>query len=194
MQREKIELQYQTPDTWAEFAIKDFNSFLIDHAACERKASATGINFVVKFHDRPQLIDSMIRYSREELYHFHQVSKLALKRGLRLGADEKNHYINSMISKIRNGREEHLLDRLLVFGITEARGNERFGLIAKHLQDPELKLFYSKLTAAEDGHQALFLRLAYLYFSAALVNQRLDDLLKFEAELIREMPLRAAVH
>jgi tRNA-(ms[2]io[6]A)-hydroxylase len=174
--------------------LKNFNTFLIDHAACERKASATGINFVVRFHDRPHLIDTMIRFSREELYHFHQVSKLALKRGLKLAADEKNIYINALLQQIRNGREEQLLDRLIVFGITEARGHERFGLVAKFMTDPDLKDFYAKLTAAEEGHSALFLKLAYFYFKPSLVNDRLNELLDFEATLVKSLPLRVAVH
>lgn len=189
-----IHLKYQTPKEWIQIALSDFDSFLIDHAACERKASATGINFVVRYHDRPKLIDAMIRFSREELYHFHQVTKLVLKRGLKLAADEKNPYINALLSKIRNGRDEQLIDRLLIFGITESRGHERFGLIAKHIEDEDLKTFYSKLTAAELGHQGLFLKMAKFYFDEKTVASRLDELLEFEAQTTRSLPLRAAVH
>lgn len=194
VQIDSISLRYATPKKWVETVLLDFDSFLIDHAACERKASAAGINFVVKYHDRPQLIDAMIRFSREELYHFHQVSKWVLKRGIRLGRDEKDPYVNALQKQIRNGRDEELLDRLLVCGITEARGHERFGLVAKYIEDEELKIFYSKLTESEFGHQTLFLKLAYQIFDIERVNERLDQLLNFEAELVQSLPFRGAVH
>jgi tRNA-(ms[2]io[6]A)-hydroxylase len=189
-----IELLYKTPADWAEFALKHFDTFLIDHAACERKASAMGMQFVVRYHDKYLLIDSMIRFAREELYHFHQVCKWIIKRGLHLGPDEKNPYINLLLSKVRNGREEHLLDRLLVCGIVEARGHERFGMMGNILPEGELKVFYQKIAASEAGHHALFLEMANAYFSSEEISPRLNEFLQIEAEFVKNAPYRAAVH
>ena len=56
--------------------------------------------------------------------------------------------------------DEYLLDRLLVFGVVEARACERFGLLAEGLAEPDLRAFYAELTRAEARHHALFVRLA----------------------------------
>lgn len=189
-----IQLKIQTRREWVEHVLQNFDSFLVDHAASERKASATGMNFVVRYHDRPKLIETMIRYAREELYHFHQVSKLILKRQIAFKPDEKNPYVNALRTHVRNGAHQNLLDLLLVTGIVEARAHEKFAILAHELKDLELKTFYEKLTAAEAGHQSLFLDLAYHYFEDKEVDQRLDEFLSIEASVIETLPLRAAVH
>ncbi len=189
-----ISLQYPTPPEWVDYVLQDINTFLIDHAACERKAAATGMHFVVRYPDRPELIDAMIRLAREELQHFHQVCKKVLRRGLQLSCDEKDPYVNALIKLVRHGREVHLLDRLLVFGIIEARGHERFRLLAQAISDSELKDFYTKLAEAEARHHELFLEMAKVYFPEKVVLDRLDELLKKEAEIVRKLPFRYAVH
>lgn len=192
----RIRLLTTTSPDWPKVVLEDFNSFLIDHAACERKASATGLQFVLRYPERTHLIDPMIRLAREELFHFHQVSQIMLARGLISKSDEKTPYINALLKQLRNGREENLLDRLLVFGITEARGCERFRLVGEALppSEPELKKFYQDLSAAEERHHETFVELALLYFSPEQVRERLTELLSFEADLIQRLPLRAAVH
>lgn len=171
-----------------------FDDFLIDHAACERKASATGIHFVVRYPFKESLIEPMIRLAREELLHFQQVTKLIMKRGLQLGSDEKDPYVNELLKLVRTGREHHLLDRLLVFGLIERRGTERFGLVAEALTDPELKNFYSTLTKAEERHHEMFIELALEYFSSSEVARRVEEFCLAEAEILARLPIRAAVH
>ncbi|MDB5036920.1 MAG: tRNA hydroxylase [Bacteriovoracaceae bacterium] len=173
--------------------LNDFPSFLNDHAACERKASATGLNFVVQYPDRTELIEPMIQIAREELLHFQQVYTLLKKQGLQLSSDERTPYVNKLLSLIRTGRDQRFLDRLLTFGIIEARGAERFGIVAENISDPELKVFYQKLTQSEKQHHEFFLKMALKYFSTDEVELRLDELLTAEAEIMKELPLRAAV-
>ena len=60
----------------ARSSAHSFDAFLIDHAACERKASATGMWFVVRYPDRPVLLDPLIAFAREELEHFHRVYRV----------------------------------------------------------------------------------------------------------------------
>ena len=115
-------------------------------------------------------------------------------RGVTLVADEKTPYVNQLIAQIRTGRDARLLDRLLIFGIIEARGTERFGLLGDHLADPELRLFYKKLEESEVRHQGVYLNLARHYFSDDLIKTRLNELLNIEAQIISSLPLRPAVH
>ncbi|MCV6613798.1 MAG: tRNA-(ms[2]io[6]A)-hydroxylase, partial [Cellvibrionaceae bacterium] len=92
------------------------------------------------------------------------------------------------------GSDAYFLDRLLVASIIEARGCERFGLIAEALKPGPLKKFYAAITASEDKHDHLFEDLAKLYFPAAEVEARMDELLDIEAEIVAALPIRAALH
>ncbi|MGA0164572.1 MAG: tRNA-(ms[2]io[6]A)-hydroxylase [Bdellovibrionota bacterium] len=189
-----VQLKPYSGEAWIQKVLQNFDHFLIDHAACERKASATGVSFVVRYPDREKIMDPMIRLAREELLHFHQVCRLLRKRNLKLLPDEKDPYINGLLKQIRNGRDEEFLDRLLVFGIVEARGTERFRVVAENHPDKELADFYMKLTEAEARHHELFVDLALEYFDEESVMKRLRELEELEFEVIQEIPIRAAVH
>ena len=86
------------------------------------------------------------------------------------------------------------MDRLLVAGIVEARGAERFGLLADTLPAGKLQRFYRSITRSEEDHQRLFIRLAELYFNPAETRLRLNELLAVEAGIVRELPWRPALH
>ena len=86
------------------------------------------------------------------------------------------------------------MDRLLVAGIVEARGAERFGLIAAALPEGDLKRFYDAITRSELGHEDLFLEFAGRYFDSTEVQQRLAELLEAESAIVSELPIRIALH
>ena len=188
------ELASRTPSDWADVALRDFNALLLDHAACERKASAVGMSFVVRYPDRPALIGPMIQFAREELEHFHQVYRLLAERGLCLGQDEPDEYVNLLMRVVRTGRKERFLDRLLTSSLIEARGHERLGLIAERLEDESLRNFYFRLTRAEGHHKDLFLEMAYLHFPKETVDVHLKELIPVEAAAIGAVPFRSALH
>lgn len=188
-----LALRLPTSPAWLEAVLGDFDAFLVDHAACERKASATGMAFVVRYPDRPELLEPLIAFAREELEHFHQVYRLLEKRGLRLGPDVKDDYVGGLRARCRSRGEEHLLDRLLTAGIVEARGCERFGILAGAL-DGEIGAFYRDITRSESRHHALFVQLARTCFPDERVRARLDELLDAEAEIVAALPPRPAVH
>lgn len=191
-----LDLRSATPKAWLDAVFGDFDAFLVDHAACERKASATGMSFVVRYTDRPELIEPMIEFAREELEHFHIMYKIVAERGLRLAADYKDDYVNGLRSRVRSSRDEHLLDRLIVSGIVEARGCERLFLVAEALRERSSPLAetYLDLARAESRHHGLFFRLARKLFGEEVTLARGGELLDFEAELVARLPHRAAVH
>jgi tRNA-(ms[2]io[6]A)-hydroxylase len=189
-----LTLKYATPPDWAAFALRDFDTFLIDHASCERKASAVGMSFVVRYPDRSALVEPMIQFAREELEHFHQVYRLIAQRGLQLAADEEDAYVGLLMKEVRTGRDERFLDRLLVSSLIEARGCERIGLVAAELADARLRQFYERLGRAEGHHRELFLEIAQHYFPPETVAGRLDELLDAEAAAIQAVPYRHALH
>ncbi len=130
----------------------------------------------------------------EELQHFHRTVELADQRGLVFQRDQRDEYVALLRGEIRNGREDYFLDRLLVAGIVEARGCERFGMLAEALEPGELKNFYNDITRSEAQHHGLFYRLAKTYFEVDRVDVRQQQLLEREAEIVSALPLNAAVH
>jgi tRNA 2-(methylsulfanyl)-N6-isopentenyladenosine37 hydroxylase len=187
-------LRFQTPKAWTDAVLADIDAFLIDHAAAERKAAATGMNFVVRYPDRHQLIAPMVAFAREELAHFQLVWAWLQKRGLQLGPDTKDDYVRQLMAWVRTGRDERLLDRLVMASVVEARGHERFNLLAEAMPDAALRNFYASIAASEQRHTDLFLELAAVYFDAHAIDNRLNSVLDFEASVCGSLPHRAALH
>lgn len=189
-----LSLKTPTPPDWAEFALGDFDAFLLDHASCERKASAVGMSFVVGYPTYSALVEAMIQFSREELEHFQQVYRLIAQRGLTLRQDEPDAYVGKMMAHVRSAAKERFLDRLLISAFIEARGAERLALIAATLTDLRLKHFYDRLARAEEHHRELFVELAVRYFEPEAVRTRLLELREIENDAIKSVPYRHAVH
>ena len=187
-------LRYQTPYIWVETVLADFDAFLLDHAAAEKKASGMAVSMLSHYPDRTELVIAMSDLAIEEMVHFRDVIKLMQKRGLTLAPDTKDAYINSFRQHMRKGSDVYFLDRLLIGSIVEARGCERFGLIAEALPPGELKKFYMAITESERRHDDLFLKLANLYFEEGIVEKRLDELLDIEADIVKALPVIAALH
>src|SRR6187455_2755189 len=112
-----LDLRVPTPKAWLEVVFADFDAFLVDHALCERKASAMGLSLVAKYPDRVAILDPLIAFAREELEHFHVMYRLVEKRGLRLQGDERDTYVNALRKLSRSGGDGLFLDRLIVPGI-----------------------------------------------------------------------------
>ena len=189
-----IELQYATPSSWTETVLNDFDHFLADHAAAEKKASGMAVSMLSHYPDKPQIVKAMIDLAIEEMTHFRDVVRIMQQRGLVLRNDEKDEYVNLLRRAQRRASEDYLLDRLLVGAIVEARGHERFTLIADALEDPALKRFYQSISSSESRHALLFTDLANLYFSQNDIQSRLEELLNLEAKIVAGLPLRAALH
>ena len=191
-----LDLRFKTPPEWLDTVFADFDAFLLDHAACERKAAATGMSFVVRYPDKSALIEPLIEFSREELEHFQIMYRIIHARGLILSDDYKDPYVNALRSQVRNGGEGMLLDKLLVAGIVEARGCERLFMVAQALEEKASPLAqpYLDLARAEARHHGLFFRLARACFPDPVIDERASVLLDYEAELVKRLPHRAAVH
>jgi len=189
-----LDLRVATPVAWLDVVFSDFDAFLVDHALCERKASAMGMSLVAKYPDRTRILDPLIAFSREELEHFHIMYRILEKRGLTLVGDEKDAYVNALRRLSRSGSDDLFLDRLLIPGIVEARGCERLQMVSAAITDRDLKETYLELARAESRHHGLFFRLAREYFPENVVQRRADELSVAEAEIVNRLPHRAAVH
>ncbi|MCC2607954.1 tRNA-(ms[2]io[6]A)-hydroxylase [Planctobacterium marinum] len=189
-----FDLKYKTPFHWTEAVLADFDTFLIDHAAAEKKASGMAMSMLSHYPDKEKLVKAMVNLSIEEMTHFRQVIKILYDRGLTPGSDTKDEYVNQFRQHFRKGTNEYMLDRLLIGGIIEARGCERFGLVSQALPKGPMKNFYRAIAESEADHQDLFVELAMEYFPEATVQQRLEQLLEAEAKIIASIPHTAALH
>jgi tRNA-(ms[2]io[6]A)-hydroxylase len=186
----------KSPEAWIQAVLQDFNAFLLDHASAEKKASGMAINMLSHYPDKPELVQKMTELAIEELTHFKEVIKIIHDRGLQLKGDQKDPYINQILKNISKGKEEYLIDRLIIAGIVEARGFERFGLIAEHLPESEdkLKRFYQSITRSEERHAELFVELAKAYTETIDVEKRCQELINIESEIVANLPIRSALH
>lgn len=194
MAKKSIGLLSATDPKWVDVIIGNFDTFLADHANCERKASALAMSMVVRYPDRAEIIPALIELAQEELEHFSQVYTLMEKRGVSLIKDEPDSYVNQLGKKMRHGREDRFLDQLLVASLIECRGAERFRIIAEALKDPELKQFYKILAGAEAKQGHVFVELALNYYNEDEIYPRLQELAKFEAEIVTKLEWRASLH
>ncbi|MBT8131540.1 MAG: tRNA-(ms[2]io[6]A)-hydroxylase [Gammaproteobacteria bacterium] len=194
MTRKSIDLVVATDPAWVRVPLANFDEFIMDHANCERKASALAMSLVMKYADRPAIIPGLIDLALEELEHFQQVYALMQTRGLQLASDVPDPYVKQLTRLMRHTRIERFIDQMLVASIIECRGAERFGLLAAALEDAELKHFYTDLHKAETKHGHLFVHLLLKEFPEEDVYPRCEELMQQEAEIISTLPFRPSLH
>ena len=184
-----------SPHEWVICVTNNLDIFLNDHASNERKASANALTLVAHYPDRKELVERMIEIAIEELNHFSQVMKILTSRNLTMNPDEKDPYVNRLRKKMnKNDSDQYLLDRLIVGAVIEARGEERFRLLAENLSGHSLQPFYAGIAKSEARHYQTFLALAAHYFEPGKVQENLDKWLEFEKELIVSLPIRNRLH
>ncbi len=184
-----------TDNAWLEAVLDDFDTFLIDHAANERKASAAALSLVAHYPDKPELVAALVDLAIEELVHFRQVTQLLHERGLRLDHDTRDPYVNNLRQHVRKGTNLYFLDRLLMAAVVESRGHSRFRLLANAITlGDALQAFYARIADSEARHTNVFVDLAARYFEATIVQERLAEWRVIEAEVIRLLPARACLH
>ncbi len=189
-----LTLAIPTSNAWVENILANFDDFLLDHAANERKAAMMAMSLVAHYPDRLELMETMINLALEELNHFRQVVRIVNQRSLTLTADEKDPYVNQLRNHYRKGSEYYFLDRLLSAAVIEARGAERFSLIAAALSDSQLNTFYASLAKSEEKHYQLFLDQASNYFNTRTISNRLSDWLDIEKNVIKQLPIKPRLH
>lgn len=194
MNTDESPLRFATPIAWVQAVINDFDAFLLDHAAAEKKASGMAVSLISHYPDRKVLVEAMVELAIEELSHYKEVIKVVHERGLQLAADTKDEYVTAFRKHFRKGKDDYFLDRLIVAGIIEARGAERFALVAKALPEGRLKNMYKAIANSEKRHYKEFIELAQEYFDADAVNTRADELLDIEAEIVKSLPIKALLH
>lgn len=190
-----IDLACDSSPEWVQTVMNDFDSFLQDHANCERKASNMALSLIAKYPDRLEIIPELIETAVEELEHFRDVYAVMQERGLPLAKElTPDVYVNQLLTLLRTSSMERFMDRLLLGSVIECRGAERFKLVWEALPDGELKKFYHRLWASEAKHGNIFVKMALNYFDETTVYKRLNELMRAEAVILQLLPLKAALH
>lgn len=188
-------LQARTNDGWIEVASRNINAVLIDHAHCERKAALNGMNMIMRYPERNELVREMITLIEEETAHFKLIFGELAARGISLSRDRGNPYAKELSAHIRKSEPERMLDSLLVDCLIEARSCERFTLLARAESIAEdLRGIYHSLMASEEGHYLTFVELAAIYFPKETVARRLDELAAAEAAIVRALRNEPRMH
>jgi tRNA-(ms[2]io[6]A)-hydroxylase len=185
-------LQLPTDPRWVDLAGISLEAILTDHAYCEQKAATSCISLIQRYSDREKLVAELAPIVTEEWGHFRLVLAELQKRGLKLGRQRKDVYVNKLIDFQRTGGrlEDRLLDQLLTMALIEARSCERFKRLSEGLADPYLQQFYRRFMESEAGHYTLFIELAETYLPKEQVRIRWKEWLAYEAEIMKSQELR----
>ena len=187
-----LKLKLNTDPRWVNIAEKNIEDILVDHAWCEQKAASTGISMIIHYPEKTRLVDELTDLVAEEWSHFERVLLQLRKRGFQLGRPRKDDYVGQLLTHVRKGgaRERQLMDQLLVSALIEARSCERFKLLWQNIADEELSKFYYELMVSEAAHFVSYVDLAKEYCDPKVVDERLQELLIIEGEIITNLPVR----
>jgi len=185
-------LQLPTDPRWVNLAQKSLQLVLTDHAYCEQKAAISCISLIQRYSRREKLVQELAPIVTEEWGHFRLVLAELQKRGLPLGNQRKDEYVNALLQFVQKGGSEEgrLLDQLLFMALIEARSCERFKRLSEGLEDEYLRKFYRRFMESEAGHYTLFINLAETYIDKEKVATRWKEWLLHEAEIMKTLELR----
>lgn len=190
----EFKLLCPTSPDWIQSVLQNFHIFISDHAANERKAAATSMDFVVRYPNHHSLVTTASRIAEEELSHFRDVFEIMKANGYELLPDEKDLYVMNLRQHTRSAGAERLMDRLLLSSLIEMRGTERFEILATQHPNELWKSFYKKLHYSEVGHGHAFYHEALKIFPADELNERFRFLLQKEAIACQETPATGKFH
>ena len=189
-------LKLKTDPRWVTIVESNIEEILTDHAWCEQKAATNVITIITYNSEHVDLVTELLEIAKEELEHFQMVHNIIKERGLVLGRERKEHYVNELFKFMRKdgSRNDAFIDRLLFSAMIEARSCERFKVLSQNIEDPELAKFYKDLMVSEAGHYTTFLGFARKYTEKVDVDKRWKEWLDFEGELISNYGKKETIH
>jgi tRNA-(ms[2]io[6]A)-hydroxylase len=190
-------LKLETDPSWVNIVEKNIGEILTDHAFCEQKAATNAISIVVNFPQHADLVDEMLALAKEELTHFEMVHQKIKERGLKLGNERRDEYVNELYKFMRKGHKKEivLIDRLLFSAMIEARSCERFKILSENINDIDLRAFYRELMISEANHYTVFLGFARKYGNGIEdVNKRWEEWLRYESQVVKNYSKKETIH
>ena len=192
-------LKLPTDPRWVNIVEKNIEEILTDHAYCEQKAASNAISVIVKYAEYPDLVKAMTDIAQEEMEHFGMVHDKIIDRGMKLGFERKDPYVNDLAAylKERNAggsRENQFVNRMMFAAMIEARSCERFRILSEEINDEDLREFYRSLMESEARHYTTFLNFARKYGKNIDVEKRWQEFLDFEATLMEKYGKNETMH
>lgn len=189
-------LKLATDPRWVNIVESNIEEILTDHAWCEQKAASNAIYIIVNNSEKEELVTEMTRIALEEMEHFQMVHNIIKEKGLVLGRERKDNYVNDLVkfAKKDGSRNDALVERLLFAAMIEARSCERFKVLSENIQDPELAKFYRDLMISEAGHYTTFLGFAKQYQENINVDTRWKEWIEYESSIITKYGKKETVH
>jgi len=189
-------LKLPTDPRWVNIVESNIEEILTDHAWCEQKAATNAITILTVNSEHEELVIDLLALAKEELSHFEMVHEIIRKRGLKLGRERKDSYVNELYQFMRKGgsRNDALIDRLLFAAMIEARSCERFRVLSLNINDKELASFYHELMVSEATHYTMFLKYAKKYTENTDVEKRWKEWLEYEATVIARYGKQETIH
>jgi tRNA-(ms[2]io[6]A)-hydroxylase len=189
-------LKLATDPRWVNIVESNIEEILTDHAWCEQKAASNAIYIIMNNSEKEELVTEMTRIALEEMEHFQMVHNIIKEKGLTLGRERKDNYVNDLMkfAKKDGSRNDALVERLLFAAMIEARSCERFRVLSQNIKDPELSKFYHDLMVSEAGHYTTFLKFARLYTEKTNVEKRWQEWIDFESSIIGNYGKNETVH
>ncbi len=189
-------LKLRTDPSWAVLVEGSIVDVLVDHAWCELKAATNAISIITQNPERTELVAELSVIAQEEMSHFQLVHDMLNARGVKLGRERKDEYVNALLKFMKKdgSRLSALVDRLLFAAMIEARSCERFRVLSEHLKDPELVKFYRELMISEANHFTVFLGHARKFESTMGVENRWREWIEFEDSIIPNFGINSTVH
>ncbi len=192
-------LKMPTDPRWVNIAERNIEEILIDHAFCEQKAASNAISMIVQYPHYPDLVKEMTAICQEEMEHFDMVHQLLLDRGLKLGFERKDPYVNDLAKYLKQNKNDgsrdlHFVNQMLFAAMIEARSCERFKILSEELTDENLRVFYRELMESEARHYTTFINFARKYGGKVDVDARWKDFLEFEASLMEKYGNSETIH
>jgi len=196
--RDRLPLKWKTPKEWAHTALADPLALLNDHAHLERKAALNALDMLLRWpnpNPPENWVQAMTSVAIDEVSHLQSVTRLLARRGGELTQGHANPYAGELHALVRRGEgNREITDRLLVSALIEARSCERFCLLAVECPDEELRKLYAGLWKSEAGHYQVFLKLAKELPKALEVDDRWEEMLQAEADIITRQKPGPAMH
>ncbi len=189
-------LKLATDPRWVNIVESNIEEILTDHAWCEQKAASNAIYIIVNNSEKEELVTEMTRIALEEMEHFQMVHNIIKEKGLVLGRERKDNYVNDLVkfAKKDGSRNDALVERLLFAAMIEARSCERFKMLSENIKDPKLAKFYRDLMISEAGHYTTFLGFAKQYQENINVDSRWKEWIAYESSIITKYGKQETVH
>ena len=189
-------LKLATDPRWVNIVESNIEEILTDHAWCEQKAASNAISLIAYNSELEELVTELLVIAKEELEHLQLVHNLIKSRGLALGRERKDHYVNALFKFMKKdgSRKDALVDRLLFSAMIEARSCERFKVLSENIKDPELAKFYRDLMISEAGHYTTFLGFARQYVDNFDVDKRWQEWIAYETSIIVNYGKNETIH